>query len=314
MSKKIRPSEEVVLDNIQKWNVPQPEQEYSVLIHCSTYNHGKYIKDALEGFVMQKCSFPFCAIIIDDCSMDNNVEIIRDYAEKYPKIIKPILLGENHMQHGVLRDPYFEKWHRSAKYIAECEGDDYWTDPFKLQKQFDFMESHPQCSLCFHASETLYPNGEAVINRPPVIKSLYTTVDVILGGGDMMSTNSMFYRRELKECEKPSFWENSPVGDLPARLYLALKGPFGYINETMSVYRLQAEGSWSMRQTNSWKKRKAHSEAILRMFDEYDRYTKYKYHSTIRKKKRINKINYYKGLLLCGLNVLISAFRRDNRI
>lgn len=146
---RIRPSDEVVQENIKKWNIPQPDREYTVLIHCTTYNHGKFIKDALEGFVMQKCSYSFCAIIIDDCSTDNNQEIIKEYAAKYPDIIKPILLGENHMQHGILRDPYFEKWHQSAKYIAMCEGDDYWIDETKLQKQLDYLENHPDVGMCY---------------------------------------------------------------------------------------------------------------------------------------------------------------------
>ena len=120
MAVKVRPSDEIVQENIKKWNIPQPDKEYTVLIHCTTYNHGQYIEDALKGFVMQKTNFPFCAIIIDDCSTDNNAEIIKSYAEKYPDIIKPILLGENHMQHGLLRDPEGNAGRLSAH--ASCGG------------------------------------------------------------------------------------------------------------------------------------------------------------------------------------------------
>lgn len=176
MAERIRPSDEVVQANIKKWGIPQPEREYTVLIHCTTYNHGKYIKNALEGFVMQKCSYSFCAIIIDDCSTDNNAEIIREYAEKYPDIIKPILLGENHMQRGILRDPYFEKWHKCAKYLAQCEGDDYWVDPYKLQKQVDFLESHPDHNLVHSYYRTVDENNNIFVDPDSIYGKMRTKI------------------------------------------------------------------------------------------------------------------------------------------
>lgn len=123
-----------------------------VSIRCVTYNHEKYIRDALEGFVMQKTNFKFEAIIHDDASTDKTAAIIREYAEKYPDIIKPIFETENQYskKDGTLARIMNEATHPNAKYIALCEGDDYWTDPYKLQKQVDFMESHPNFSMCFH--------------------------------------------------------------------------------------------------------------------------------------------------------------------
>lgn len=147
-------------ENFVKWKIPRPTRDYMVVVHCSTYNHGKYIEDALKGFVMQQTSFPFCAIIIDDGSTDDAPNIIRKYAESYPEIIKPILLGENHMQHGKSRNPYFDEWHNAAKYIAFCEGDDYWIDPLKLQKQVDFLEAHNEYSLCCHRYKIYNQNND----------------------------------------------------------------------------------------------------------------------------------------------------------
>lgn len=133
-----------------------------VVIRCITYNHEPYIRDALEGFVTQKTDFPFVAIVHDDASTDNTSKIIKEYTEKYPNIIFPIY--EKHNQYskkdGSLGYIMSEACKASgAKYIALCEGDDYWTNPLKLQKQVDFLESHPEYSMCFHSATLKYERG-----------------------------------------------------------------------------------------------------------------------------------------------------------
>ena len=126
------------------------QQPLMVTIRCIAYNQERYIRDCLEGFVMQKTNFRFEAIVHDDASTDGTAAIIKEYAEKYPDIIKPILETENqYSKHdGSLQRIMAEGC--KGKYVAFCEGDDYWTDPLKLQKQVDFLESHPDYSLCFH--------------------------------------------------------------------------------------------------------------------------------------------------------------------
>lgn len=124
-----------------------------VAIRCITYNHEPYIRDALDGFVMQKTNFPFVAIVHDDASTDGTADIIREYAAKYPDIIKPIYETENQYSRrdGSLSRIMNEACAKTgAKYYALCEGDDYWTDPLKLQKQVDFLEAHTDYSMCFH--------------------------------------------------------------------------------------------------------------------------------------------------------------------
>lgn len=119
-----------------------------VTIRCITYNHEPYIRQCLEGFVMQKTTFPFEAIVHDDASTDGTATIIREYAEKYPNIIKPIYETENqYSKHDGSLSRIMNK-HMRGKYIAMCEGDDYWTDPLKLQKQVDLLENNPLASLC----------------------------------------------------------------------------------------------------------------------------------------------------------------------
>lgn len=124
-----------------------------VVIHCLTFNHERFLKDTLEGFLMQKTTFPFVAIVHEDASTDNTAEVLREYAEKYPDIILPIYEAENQYSK---RDGSLEKIMNNAckktgaKYIAICEGDDYWTDSLKLQNQVDFLEQNLEYSFTCH--------------------------------------------------------------------------------------------------------------------------------------------------------------------
>lgn len=261
-----------------------------VSINCLVYNHEPYIRQCLEGFVMQKTNFRFEAIVHDDASTDGSAAIIREYAEKYPDIIKPILETENqYSKHdGSLRRIMEDAC--KGKYIAICEGDDYWIDPNKLQKQYDLMETHPDFSLCFHADYTLYPSGKKVLHKPKEIKSIYYPKDIILGGGGFMATNSMFYRRKyINDNSLPDYFKHCPVGDMPMMLFLVSKGSFGYINDVMSVYRYASLGSWTIRQ-DSFNKRWKHHCATSKMYDAYNENTGFKYQKVIRKKKFVNII------------------------
>lgn len=132
--------------------MPESEEKPLVVIRSLVYNHEPYLRDCLEGFVMQQTTFPFVAVVHDDCSTDGSAAILREYAEKYPHIIKPVYETENQYskKDGSLRRVMDEACAKyGAKYYALCEGDDYWTDPHKLQKQVDFMEDHPDYTLTF---------------------------------------------------------------------------------------------------------------------------------------------------------------------
>ncbi len=241
-------------DNFKKWNIPRPQQDYMVVIHCSTYNHGRYIEDALKGFVMQQTKFPFCAIVIDDGSTDNAPEIIRRYAELYPENIKPILLGENHMQHGKSRDPYFKEWWSVAKYIAMCEGDDYWTDPLKLQKQVDFLEEHEEYVLAFHDA-SMIDKDENLIEKSE-ITFLYTEkmcrdwseFDLMCGSTPPTSTvmyKQTVFSKIMYEMQNAKKLIN---GDT---IIASLMGKYGkgkFMSDIQnSVYRLHPDSVWHMK-------------------------------------------------------------------
>lgn len=136
---------------------PQPTKEYKVLIKCFTYNQEKYIEDALKGFVRQKTNFPFCALVVDDCSTDSTAEIIKQYELDYPDIIKGIYLPVN-MYGNPEKQNYIKPWEERAQYIAYCEGDDYWIDDYKLQRQVDFLDTHPEYMMHFHNAIIRYDN------------------------------------------------------------------------------------------------------------------------------------------------------------
>lgn len=131
------------------WNEKNTDKPV-VSIKCITYNHEKYIVDALDGFLMQKTNFPFEIIVHDDASTDKTADIIREYEAKFPMIVKPIYEAENQYSKHDGSIARIVNAQIKGKYVAYCEGDDFWTDENKLQMQFDAMEAHPECTICFN--------------------------------------------------------------------------------------------------------------------------------------------------------------------
>ncbi|MBE0471488.1 MAG: glycosyltransferase [Methyloprofundus sp.] len=140
---------------MKNWQLKEPPV---VSVCCTTYNHKDYISEAIEGFLIQETDFPFEIIIRDDCSADKTAEIVKQYAEKYPNIIKPIYETENQFSKGVKPMPVVYK-KAVGKYFALCEGDDYWTDPLKLQKQVDFLENNDDYVITYTDVEAFDENG-----------------------------------------------------------------------------------------------------------------------------------------------------------
>jgi len=261
-----------------------------VSICCTTYNHEKYIAEAIESFLMQKTNFAFEILIHDDASTDNTAKIIREYEKKYPEIIKPIYQTENQYSKGVqiLFTYVFPK--AKGKYIALCEGDDYWTSPLKLRKQVGCMELHPECSLCVHAAEILSSKKELIrIKRPYTSNKFYSVEEVISKGGFIFPTNSMFFKTTLVK-KMPNFCMNAPVGDYPLTIFLALKGEIYYVDCCMSAYRYMVEGSWSRRMHLNSKALIEHVERTNSMLHEIDEYTNYRYTNTINEKILQNEV------------------------
>ena len=220
-----------------------------VTIQCFTYNHEPYIRQCLDGFVMQKTNFRFEAIVHDDASTDGTAAIVREYAEKYPHIIKPILETENQYskQDGSLQRTMDE--HCLGKYIACCEGDDYWIDPLKLQKQVDYMEQHPDCTMTCTRTKLFLDTQNRFSGELYCRKSdgIVDPVDVICRTGYFIATCSIIYRPCVRE-NYPDYCQNCNVGDWPLQIMASMKGHIFYIDEPMCVYRYMSKGSWSSSQ------------------------------------------------------------------
>ncbi len=261
-----------------------------VSICCTAYNHENYIADALESFLMQKTNFDFEILIHDDASTDRTAEIIKKYEERYPNIIKPIYQTENQYSKGV-KVGQLNRERANGKYIALCEGDDYWIDTHKLQKQIDYMESNSECSLCVHAGEKVsIKKKHRGLVRPDISNKIYTTDDVILGGGGMFVTNSMFFPTILLK-DIPDFYFNCSIGDYPLTIYLSLKGYVFYIDEIMSAYRIGVEGSWTNRMKGNIQKNIEHIKMIENMLNKVDEYSNYVHTDAIKEHILKNRFN-----------------------
>ena len=176
-------------------------QDIVVSICCLTFNHEKYIEQSLNGFCMQKAPFKFEVLVHDDASTDKTQEIIKRFVEKYPDIIKPILQTENQYSKGVVRMQTTYNYPRAkGKYLALCEGDDYWTDELKLAKQVELLEKNPDCSLSFHANNYVFPDRLSHKNKVhrPIKRenNIYDIKDVIKYGGNFMHTGSMVFLKK----------------------------------------------------------------------------------------------------------------------
>ena len=204
-----------------------------------TYNHEKFIEQAIESVLMQKINFNWEFIIADDYSTDNTRAIIKKYADKYPNLIKLILQEKNV---GAARNWLDLIYSPIGKYTAFFEGDDYWTDPYKLQKQVDFLEANDDYVICFH--KVMIRNGEELvedfITHVPKGKDSFTIMD--LAKGNFIHTPSVVFRNNL--IKLPEWFLESPIGDYPLYMLLSFHGKIKLLEDTMAVYRYNV-GVWS---------------------------------------------------------------------
>lgn len=218
----------------------------TVSICCITYNHAKYIRQCLDGFLNQQCDFEFEVLIHDDASTDGTVEIIREYEVKFPDIIKPIFQEQNQYSLGVRGMNYAYNFPRAkGDYVALCEGDDYWIDPLKLQKQIDFMKSNSDCSLCFTGCEIHKGTGEKKIIKYKLTKLI--DVNRYLLNQYFMATASLLLRRDVIKIPNAEWMNSSFAGDFLLRYKALTLGKIGYIDRISVVYNKGTEGSWSNR-------------------------------------------------------------------
>lgn len=218
------------------------DDEIVVSICCITYNHGKYIREAIESFLNQKTNFKYEIIIQDDCSKDETREIIEKYVKENKEIIKPIYHSKNEYKEigaaGILLKAMKAC---KGKYIAICEGDDYWCDNTKLQQQVDYMEKNPDCTFCFHDAKII-DSATNKIYQFNYMNKRYEKKNNIYNAGelelyDCIPTASYMFRNcDLKRI--PDWYEKSIVGDKPLQLIMTSFGYAYKINKSMSVYRI----------------------------------------------------------------------------
>lgn len=228
----------------------QRDYEYEVSVYCCTYNHEKYIRDALEGFFMQKTDFDWKLVIHDDASTDGTQDIIREYIDKYPEKIVSILQTENQYSQGIDINKIMSK-DLKGKYIASCEGDDYWTDPYKLQKQYDFLQQNPEFSGCYHNIIELNNKEEQVISKEFPYKEEFE-IEKKINAKLQGQTASAFYRNIfmlLSEEQKQKFFECKANGDRKIAVTLSCLGKIKFLKDCMAAHRvIETEGdSWHAR-------------------------------------------------------------------
>jgi len=255
--------------------------KYKVAIVCTTYNHEKYISEAIESFLEQETDFPFQIIVHDDASTDRTPEIIKSYQRNYPNIIFPIFQSSNKLSQGIEGRKQTHEHICSiidSQYIAICEGDDKWNNSKKLKIQADYLDRNSSYSMVVHNALTFDRKIGKFIGyyNLSFISRKYTIEDILLGKA-RFPTASFFMRSEVY-INRPYFHFASPVGDDPTVLFAALNGNIRYLALKMSVYNLNNTNSWTSNR-NHWtvEDHIRHYIHYMKMYEEFDKYTDFNY-------------------------------------
>lgn len=282
--------------------------EIMVSIICNVYNHERYIREALDSFIMQKTNFAYEVLVHDDASTDHSADIIREYEKKYPDIIKPVYQTTNQYTKCNITLAY-QVPRVKGKYVAFCEGDDYWNDPYKLQKQFNELENHPEIDMCAHAAEIIQ-NGIVVDTiAASSSKTVFDTNRVIRGGGGFVATNSLFYRATMYE-NVPEFYKFYSI-DYLIQIWGSLRGGILFLPDCMSTYRRAVSGSWTDRVQNDKTVNISHKNNMIKALRMLDTFTDGQYHTVIIKKI----ISYYVNIFFLknvnnSMISLLKGFRK----
>ena len=255
-----------------------------VSIVCVTYNHEKYIQTAIESFLMQKTNFRYEIIIHDDASSDNTPFIIREYQKKYPNIIRPIFQKENQFSHHISVHKNFIIPVIKGEYVALCDGDDYWTDPLKIQMQANILDQFSNIDICTHATEIVYSDSKKKkkLISPSKKNRIFSVEDVICGGGGFVATNSIMYRASLDK--NIPFFRKKTGDDYAIQIHGSLNGGMFFVSKVMSAYRYHAEGSWTTSMNNNISKRLKYFDDIKLFLHEVDEFTNHNYAHSIEKR------------------------------
>ena len=288
------------------WNKQTP----LVSVMCPSYNHAPYLCQALDSILMQKTDFPIEILVGEDCSPDNSREILQEYEKKYPNIFQMIYRDKNM---GATKNSYDLRMRTKGKYIITLETDDYWTDPLKLQKQADFLESHPEYIGCAHTSEIIDATGNVVTKKHINISrnGRICTLQDFLSEGFIFETAALMHRNIFRDGNDYTIlYKAHPlVGDLPLLSILLLRGNVFIMQECMSVYRQVIKpGSTSFctwEKDNRAKSIEDGMKMLVTLEDYFDGKIKY----SIRKQKLLSRyfsewIRRRPGFTKAGLNYI----------
>ncbi len=259
--------------------------KFVVTVCCITYNHVKFVRECLDSIVTQETDFAFDILIHDDASTDGTADVVREYINKYPDLFIPMLEEENQYSRGkrsILIQFMLEK--ARGDYIAVCEGDDFWCDRHKLQKQFESLQKYKNCNMCTHDVEIIYETGNGLGEKIPQRNVPYGEMEgkrlikyLAYEDTHLFHTSSMFFEKkviveELKNM--PSFFTATAAEDRTLFLYYASKGNIFYMNDCMSKYRIQTKGSWSKQNMESRQHAFRTDKELLQMINDFHAYTK----------------------------------------
>lgn len=266
------------------------------LVHTRTmtYNHENFIRDCIEGILIQKTTFPVQVLIHDDASCDKTASIIKEYELKYPHLIKVFYQEENSYSSPdkIKKREMFNSW-RIGKYEALCEGDDYWINPLKLQKQVELLEQNPQCSICFHSTLIKTKSKEYVVHNHGNSNKIFDS-DKLISGEINMWTASILVKTDIVKSI-PTKLNKLRYGDVRLKIWAASKGCVAYVGgEPMSVYRRGVKGAWSENEGKDikWEKQRLNDHyEVVKVFKEI---LPIKYHKALEAyKKRVEKSHFF---------------------
>lgn len=272
------------------------QEEIVVSVICRTYNHEKYIGQCLESLVTQKTNFKYEIIVHDDASLDNTANIVREYEKNYPHLIQPIYQKINQYGKKITLNLLIPS--ARGKYIAFCEGDDFWIDEKKLQMQYDIMENNSDCSICTHIVEKIQNDGEPLnefvapknmdsckINEEMFFKCFFEN------NFYPFQTTSYFIRKDIFQT-KPDFLYAFAVGDVPMLLLGILNGNIFYVAKKCSCWRQGVKGSYNDRLKNIEYSTKQLSKAY-EGWAAFNAYTQGKYYQYFNVWLNYLKLQYY---------------------
>lgn len=281
-----------------------------VSIVCPTYNHETFITRTLDSFLAQNTNFPIEVLVHDDASTDGTARILADYAARYPGVIRPFYQAVNQFQQGRECIPEIFKEAR-GRYIAYCEGDDYWTDPAKLQIQADFLESHPDHVLTYHDAMAFDINGERGLQLQGNLRADASALE--LQKGRQLSTLTVCFRNVFHEM--PRELQGAPLSDMCWWSLLGAHGKGKFLAQIKpAAYRVHPGGIFSMRS----EKRKLHMslqtcQALANYYFRLGNQALYEHYLTevfTQSLAAISPMQKLQALMLLGRNIGINLFKR----